>query len=55
MIFLFFSLLSAASYFNVNYRTISRYLDIQLATIQNKTLIYFFKKEINFDLAEVNY
>jgi len=33
----FSSLQSAASYFNVNYRTIRRHLDTKLSTIQNKT------------------
>lgn len=46
----FYSLQSAASYFNVNYRTINRHLDKKLATTQNKTLVYFFKKEINSDI-----
>lgn len=46
----FYSLQSAASYFNVNYRTINRHLDTKLATTQNKTLVYFFKKEINSDI-----
>ena len=41
---------SAANYFKVNYRTIGRHLDTELATVQNKTLVYFFKKEINSDL-----
>lgn len=43
----FSSLLSAANHFKVNYRTISRHLDTKLASSQNKTLVYFFTKEIN--------
>ena len=46
----FASLLIAASYFNVNYRTISRHLDTKLATNLNKTLVYIFSNEISFDL-----
>ena len=46
----FYSLLDAASYFNINYRTITRHLDTKIATLQNKTLVYFFKKEIDSKL-----
>lgn len=46
----FTSLLVAANYFNVNYRTISRHLDTKLATIINKTLVYLFRNEISSDL-----
>lgn len=38
------SLFDAGNYFNVNYRTITRYLDTKLASMQNKTPVYFFKK-----------
>lgn len=44
------SLLFAANYFNVNYRTIRRHLDTKLATNQNKTLVYFFSQEISSNL-----
>ena len=43
----FSSLKSAVSYFNINYRTINRHLDKKLATTQNKTLVYFFSKELD--------
>ena len=64
----FSSLQSAASYFNVDYRTIpyaseggkpsvngasertGRHLDTKLATIQNNTLVYFFRKEISSEI-----
>lgn len=46
----FSSIQSAADYFNVDYRTISRHLNTKLATIQNKTLVYFFSEEISSDL-----
>lgn len=41
------SLKSAASYFNISYRTVNRHLDSKLATTQNKTLVYFFSKELD--------
>lgn len=44
------SLQDTANYFNVNYRTITRHLDTKIATMQNKTLVYFFKKEIDSKL-----
>jgi hypothetical protein len=44
------SLLDAANYFSVNYRTIARHLDTKLATTQNKIMVYFFKKEIDSKL-----
>ena len=44
------SLLDAANYFNVNYRTITRHLETKLATTQNKILVYFFKKEVDSKL-----
>lgn len=43
----FSSLLDAANYFNVDYRIIRRHLDTNKATMQNKTLVYFFKKEVD--------
>lgn len=46
----FSSLLDAANYFNVNYRTITRHLDTKLVTTQNKILVYFFKKEVDSKL-----
>ncbi len=46
----FSSLLHAADYFKVNYRTIRRHMDTKLVTIQNKTPVYFFKKEIDSNL-----
>jgi hypothetical protein len=46
----FSSILSAANHFKVDYCTISRHLDTKRATIQNKTLVYFFKKEIDSSL-----
>ena len=44
------SIIVAADYFNINYRTINRHLDTKVATKQNKMSVYFFKKEINSDL-----
>ena len=44
------SLKDTANYFNVNYKTITRHLDTKLATIQNKTLVYFFKNQISSEL-----
>ena len=41
----FSSIKEAADYFKVNYRTNSRHLDTKLATMQDKMLVYFFKKE----------
>jgi hypothetical protein len=46
------SLLDTANYFNVNYRTITRHLDTKLATMQNKTLVYFFKNEVSSELID---
>jgi len=61
----FSSLGSAASNFNVDYRTIpnppyviwgeasertGRHLDTKLATIQKNTLVYFFRKEISSEI-----
>jgi hypothetical protein len=46
------SLLDAANYFSVNYRTIARHLDTKLATTQNKIMVYFFKKG---DRLQTNY
>lgn len=46
----FSSLLAAARYFNIDYRTISRHLDTKKATNQNKTLVYFFSEEISSTL-----
>jgi len=46
----FTSLLESANYFNVNYRTIIRHLDTKLASMQNKLLVYFFKKELDSQL-----
>nr|ATI20280.1 GIY-YIG endonuclease [Juglanconis sp.] len=48
----FCSIQDAANYFNVNYRTISRHLDTKLATMQNKILVYFFKKEIDLNFKD---
>jgi len=48
----FSSIQDAADYFKVNYRTISRHLDTKLATIQDKMLVYFFKKEIDSELKD---
>ena len=44
------SLVDAANYFNINYRTVTRHLDTKFPTMQNKTLVYFFKKEIDSKL-----
>ena len=46
----FSSLINAANYYNINYRTINRHLDTKLATVQNKTLVYFFSKEPNSEV-----
>jgi hypothetical protein len=48
MVYLFLALKSAASYFNINYRTINRHLDKKLATTQNKTLVHFFQQRVRF-------
>lgn len=48
----FSSIHEAANYFNVNYRTISRHLDTKKATTQNKTLVYFFKKELSLEIRD---
>jgi len=48
----FISILDAATYFKVNYRTISRHLETKKATYQDGTLVYFFKKEIDPLLKE---
>ena len=40
----FTSLLEAVNYFNVNYRIITRHLNTKLSSMQNKLLVYFFKK-----------
>jgi hypothetical protein len=46
----FSSISDTADYFYVNYRRITRHLDTKFATKQNKTSVYFFKKEINSKL-----
>ncbi len=46
------SLLDAADYFNVEYRTITRHLDTNLATMQNKTWVYFFKNQVSSKLID---
>ena len=46
------SIQEAANYFQINYRTISRHLDTNLATVQNNTFVYFFKKEIDSNLKD---
>lgn len=46
----FSSISDTATYFNVNYRVITRHLDTKLATKQNKISVYFFKKVINSEL-----
>lgn len=48
----FSSIQDAADYFKVNYRTISRHLDTKFATMQNKMLVYFFRKEIDSELKD---
>lgn len=48
----FISLVEAAKYFNVNYRTITRHLDTKLSTMQNGKLVFLFKYEISQDLLE---
>ena len=46
------SLLDAANYFNVDYRTITIHLDTKLATMQNKTWVYFFKNQVSSKLID---
>ena len=46
------SLLYAANYFNVNYRTITIHLDTKLASMQNKTWVYFFKNQLSSKLID---
>ena len=46
------SISDAASYFNINYRTISRNLDTKKATYQGGSLVYLLKKEMGYKLKE---
>jgi hypothetical protein len=52
MVHLLRRLLEVANYFNVNYRTITIHLDTKLASMQNKLLVYFFKKELDSQLKD---